>query len=757
MGASHTTASIVEYSTTKVKDRGYLETVPQLVMKGVGYDTTLGGLEMDFRLRDHLAKIFKDTVKTKGDITSNKRSMAKLLKESQRVRQVLSANTKTRAQVEGLFEEKDFRADVTREQIDEMCSDLYPRVEKVIKMALSSSGIPKSEIESVILMGGVTRSPKIQEILKSVMGKEDLAKNINTDEAAALGSVYKAADLAKGFKVKRFLIKDLNNFPIDVSFERGETAKAVTRNLFSRMNSVPQRKVMTFNKKHADFSFNISYGDMSFLGEELKEELKMSNISTVKLTEIGDAHEKNSKATPKGVKAYFHMDESAILHLEKVEVHFEKSPELVQAEEKENESTLSKIGSTLSSFFGNEEKEKDAETEKVSEDSKPKNEEKKAEEPKVDEKAEKPKEEEEKKEDDKSKKSEEKPSDPKPKVNVTESASNSTSNKTEPAKPKLVKVEVGHKWKHVDRLPLEKDVFKKASTVLDELEARDIAKLLRAKTMNDFESYVVSMRGQVTEDDISKLMSEEESKNVNEKLDAAYNWFDEDGWDADTETLKKKLKELKKDMEELQYKLKEAEARPKAIQALLGSLNMTHYFLQSYKQIPDHQEIFKEKDITDIVKLANTTGAWLMDTWKKQNETASHLKPVLLSSDLSQHQGKLDRELAYLMNKVRYYVPKPKPKPPVNSTKATNNATNTKPKASSNETKEEDLKTPVNDNLKTDNKSEKAEEKEETKSQEDSTNEKVESPSETENKPETPKSSEEELKPTTSTTHNPEL
>merc|ERR1712019_230442 len=139
-----------------------------------------------------------------------------------------------------------------------------------------------------------------------------------------------------------------------------------------------------------------------------------------------------------------------------------------------------------------------------------------------------------------------------------------------------------------------------------------------------------------------------------------------------------------------------------------------------------HQEIFKEKDITDIVKLANTTGAWLMDTWKKQNETASHLKPVLLTSDLTQNQGKLDRELAYLMNKVRNYVPKPKPKPPVNSTKASN-TTDTKPKT--NETKEEEHKTPVNDNLETDTKDEKVEEKEEINSKEDSTNEKVESPS----------------------------
>merc|ERR1712183_502733 len=79
MGASHTTATIVSYSTTKVKDRGYVETVPQLIVKGVGFDTNLGGLEMDLALRLHFIKHFKENIKTKKEITDNPRAMAKLL------------------------------------------------------------------------------------------------------------------------------------------------------------------------------------------------------------------------------------------------------------------------------------------------------------------------------------------------------------------------------------------------------------------------------------------------------------------------------------------------------------------------------------------------------------------------------------------------------------------------------------------------------------------------------------------------------
>lgn len=74
-------------------------------------------------------------------------------------------------------------------------------------------------ISQVVLVGAGTRVPKIQEKLYEYL-KVDLSKNINTDEAAALGAVYKAADLSQGFKVKKFITKDAVLFPIQVVFDR---------------------------------------------------------------------------------------------------------------------------------------------------------------------------------------------------------------------------------------------------------------------------------------------------------------------------------------------------------------------------------------------------------------------------------------------------------------------------------------------------------------------------------------------------------
>jgi len=75
------------------------------------------------------------------------------------------------------------------------------------------------DISQVVLVGAGTRMPKIQEILSQYV-KTELSKNINTDEAAALGAAYKAADLSQGFKVKKFITKDAVLLPIEITFDR---------------------------------------------------------------------------------------------------------------------------------------------------------------------------------------------------------------------------------------------------------------------------------------------------------------------------------------------------------------------------------------------------------------------------------------------------------------------------------------------------------------------------------------------------------
>uniref|UniRef100_A0A8C2HP84 Hypoxia up-regulated protein 1 n=1 Tax=Cyprinus carpio TaxID=7962 RepID=A0A8C2HP84_CYPCA len=339
MGSGSTTATIVMYQTVKTKESG---TQPQLQIRGVGFDRTLGGFEMELRLRDHLAKLFNEQKKSKKDVRENLRAMAKLLKEAQRLKTVLSANAEHTAQIEGLMDDIDFKAKVTRSEFEALCEDLFDRVPGPVKEALAAAEMNMDEIEQVILVGGSTRVPKVQDVLLKAVGKEELSKNINADEAAAMGAVYQAAALSKAFKVKPFLVRDAAVFPIQVEFSREteeedgvKTVKHNKRILFQRMAPYPQRKVITFNRYTDDFVFYINYGDLSFLSEQDLKVFGSQNLTTVKLSGVGSSFKKHSDAESKGIKAHFNMDESGVLILDRVKTEAEKPEEKSDAEKTE--------------------------------------------------------------------------------------------------------------------------------------------------------------------------------------------------------------------------------------------------------------------------------------------------------------------------------------------------------------------------------------------------------------------------------------
>ena len=172
------------------------------------------------------------------------------------------------------MEDIDFKVEVTRDELLELNADYFTRVVKPVEAALTASGLTLEEISEVILVGAGTRVPKVQELLTEFLGRE-LGKNLNTDEASAMGAVYRAADLSTGFKVKKFITKDAVILPIEVEFERvietddGETGvKQVKRSLFAKMNPFPQKKIMTFNKNVEDFTFRVGVNDLDHLSEE---------------------------------------------------------------------------------------------------------------------------------------------------------------------------------------------------------------------------------------------------------------------------------------------------------------------------------------------------------------------------------------------------------------------------------------------------------------------------------------------------------
>merc|ERR1712098_674968 len=163
---------------------------------------------------------------------------------------------------------------------------------------------------------------------------------------------------------------------IDVDFERvldeaegtpdGPGVKKVRRTLFSRMNPFPQKKIMTFNKHQQDFTFNVNYADVNYLGATEVANLGSLNLTSVLVKGVKESLEKNTgdNIETKGVKAHFQLDDSGILTVTSIESVFEKtiSPEEQEKEDKDKKKDdeaidWSKLGDTISNFFGSEDKD----------------------------------------------------------------------------------------------------------------------------------------------------------------------------------------------------------------------------------------------------------------------------------------------------------------------------------------------------------------------------------------------------------------
>ncbi|XP_070699725.1 hypoxia up-regulated protein 1 [Pempheris klunzingeri] len=714
MGSGSTTATIVTYQTVKTKESG---TQPQLQIRGVGFDRGLGGFEMDLRLRDHLAKLFNGQKKSKKDVRENHRAMAKLLKEAQRLKTVLSANMDFMAQVEGLMDDIDFKAKVARTEFEELCADLFERVPRPVEDALAAAEMKLEEIEQVILVGGATRVPKVQEVLLKAVGKEELGKNINADEAAAMGAVYQAAALSKAFKVKPFLVRDAAVFPIQVEFTREteeegiKTLKHNKRILFQRMAPYPQRKVITFNRYTDDFAFYINYGDLSFLSQDDISVFGSLNLTTVKLSGVGSSFQKHTDAESKGIKAHFNMDESGVLLLDRVESVFETI-----VEEKEEESTLTKLGNTISTLFGGgssdpapnvtepvqDEEEVPPESGKDSKDEDGK------EEAQKDEAAKENQGDSEKSatED----KSQEKTDEAGPKTDGNkeekdgEKAENTEAQKdaeknAKPQKKSKISEEITVELIINDILDPTPDDVTSSKKKLQDLTDRDLAKQEREKTLNSLEAFIFETQDKLYHEDYQLVVSEEEKEQISAKLSEASEWMDEDGYSATTKQLREKLSQLKSLCKDVFFRVEERRKWPDRLAALESMLNTSSFFLRSAKLIPEDDQIFTEVELNMLEKVINDTTTWKNETVAAQEKRSTKERPILLSKDIESKLALLDREVNYLLNKAKFAKPKAKAK--------AKNSTSTDKSSKANSTAEEKVIPPTEESTEAKKSSEK--------------------------------------------------
>lgn len=211
-------------------------------VKATAGDTHLGGEDFDQRMMDHFVKEFKR--QTGKDMTGNDRALRRLRTACERAKRTLSSATRATVEIDSLFEGEDFSSVITRARFEELCGDYFRNCMKPVEKVIKDSGISKSEIHEVVLVGGSTRIPKVQQMIKEYFNNKEPCRTINPDEAVAYGAAVQAAILGPDSSNSTTDILLIDVTPLSMGIE---TAGQVMSKIINRNTTIPTNKKEVFS------------------------------------------------------------------------------------------------------------------------------------------------------------------------------------------------------------------------------------------------------------------------------------------------------------------------------------------------------------------------------------------------------------------------------------------------------------------------------------------------------------------------------
>lgn len=211
-------------------------------VKATSGDAHLGGEDIDRNVVEHCMREFK---RHHGkDVSGNPRAVRRLYAACERAKRTLSSSRTATIEIDSLFEGIDFNMVLTRAKFEDLNMTIFQRALKPVDIVLKDAKISKSQIDDIVLVGGTTRIPKIQEMLKQYFNGKDLCTNINPDECVAYGAAVQAAVLSniQSSMTDNLLLLDVTPLTLGI-----ETSGEIMTKLIERGTTIPTKKTQTFS------------------------------------------------------------------------------------------------------------------------------------------------------------------------------------------------------------------------------------------------------------------------------------------------------------------------------------------------------------------------------------------------------------------------------------------------------------------------------------------------------------------------------
>lgn len=617
MGSTSLQVSIAEFKSEVVPD-GFKKnkTVSGFQVLANAWDENLGGAKFDLQLAEHLANEFNKKLGNGEDIRTIPRPLAKIRAQAKKTKIVLSANEEIPVVMQSLYKDMDFFTSMTRSKFEEINANLFARTLEPVKAALAKAGLTVSDIDDIEIVGGGVRMPKVQAQLKEFFAGKDLGVHLNGDEAMALGSAFRAANLSNSFRVRHVGMTDVGSFPIGVrlvDLEHGNTAEKKDEKeddtkhwvkraaLFSESSRLGLRKAVSFLHSE-DVVCTFRYDKPSALPVGVNVHIGKYNITGIKA--FAESVKDKNLGEPK-VTLSFELDSNGIAKIAKAEATLEEEYE-VEVEVKKPKKDKKKS-----------EKKNDKKADSSKSDDGEDDEEKEDEEP--------------------------------AKEMVKEMRK-----KTHRA---ALTVVLGHESHDVGMsvLPMSIATKKESIRILREMEQADNQRKANLEAKNRLETFVYNARDTLNskQEQIEQVTQPEQVETLRSKLEETEEWLYDDGEKVDAAEYNKKIKDLDKDLSAILFRVAELKDFPIAINTAeeyaFSTREMMTEWIESKPQVTEDER-------KDVLEKVEELEAWLVSSQKKQKATKAFEEPVVTSADVAKKVQGVKKLVATLSKK-----PKPAP------------------------------------------------------------------------------------------------